>query len=170
MWGRVSERLNGGVLIAALGGVLLLVSLFLDWFEPDVSAWDTFELADLVLAAAGVAAIAGLFRPLVEHRITPDPVRSRGLFFLGLGALIIIVAGLIQPPPAATGRSPEVGAWLGLVGAIVVTAGALLASSRVSITISVAGRGEDDEVVPPPAGTDAAPPDSETGTLPTEPR
>ena len=165
--GRVSERINGGVLIAAFGGALLLVSLFLDWFEPDVSAWDTFELADLVLAAAGVAAIAGLFRPLVEHRITPDPARSRGLLYLGIGALIIIVAGLIQPPPAATGRSLEVGAWLGLVGAVVVTAGALLASSRVSITIAVAGR-DDDEVVPPPPGTDPAPPESETGTLPTE--
>ena len=162
-------------MIAAVGGVLLLVSLFLEWYEPGLTAWDTFELADIVLASAGVAAIASLFGPLVTHRITPDPVGSRGLFFLGLGALIIIVAGLIQSPPAALESTPQLGAWLGLVGALVVTGGALLATSRISVVVSLDRRErvtppEGTDVVPPPPGTPPAPPHSETTSFPTEPR
>jgi hypothetical protein len=179
----MDERINGGSLVAAFGGVLLVISVFLDWYEPDLSAWDVFELADLVLVCAGVAAIAGLFKPLVEHRIAPDPARSRGLFFLGLAALIVIVAGLIQAPPSAAERSPELGAWLGLAGALIVTVGGLLASSHISVVVNIRTReGEADTPaegiepvpppppseapVPPPPGTEPAEPDSETSSIP----
>jgi len=182
----MNERLNGGSLLAALGGLLLLVSLFLDWYEPDVSAWDTFELADLVLAAVAVAAVAGLLRPLLSDR-PPDPARERILLFLGLGALIIVIASLIQPPPRALDHSPELGAWLGLAGAALIALGDFLTGANVSLVITTRPRDSatppggvervppppqrsTNEPVPPPPGTPPAEPDSETSSIPTERR
>jgi hypothetical protein len=176
------QRFNGGAVVAAAGGALLLVSLFLDWYEPDLSAWDTFELSDLVLAAVAVAALAGILRPLLGKR-APDPARERIVLFLGLAALVIVIASLIQPPPGALERSPEVGAWLGLVGAILIALGGFLAGSSVSLVITTrpnesvtpAGGVEPvpppspaSEPVPPPPGTSPAPPESETSSIPTE--
>jgi len=167
----MGERLNGGMLIAAAGGALLLVSLFLEWYEPDLSAWDTFELADLVLATTAIAAIAGVLRLAALDRAHAEPIQRRALLFLGVGALIITVAGVIQPPPAALESSPRPGAWLGLAGAALIAGGALLATSRISILVSFDRRepvtppgGSD--VVPPPAGTEPAPPDTETSSIP----
>ena len=172
----MNDGLNAGRLTAAIGGVLLLVSLFLEWYRPDLSAWDTFELADLVLAATGIAAISAVVRPLLRDRLGP-PRRDdlRPLFYLGIGVLIILVGNLIQAPPAAVDDTPQAGAWLALVGGILVTAGALLASSRVEVTISFDRRESvtppgDADVVPPPPGTEPAPPDSETGSIPTRRR
>ncbi|MEA2356409.1 MAG: hypothetical protein QOD61_2538, partial [Solirubrobacteraceae bacterium] len=47
-------RPDTGGLVAAVGGLLLLVSLFLDWYTLatfTVTAWTAFEVWDLVLAA-----------------------------------------------------------------------------------------------------------------------
>jgi hypothetical protein len=166
----VSDELNGGRLIAAIGGVLLLVSLFLEWYRPDLSAWDTFELADLVLGAAGIAAIAVVIRPLLTDRLGPPRDDLRSLFYLGIGVLIIIVGTLIQAPPAALDDTPQAGAWVALVGCILVIGGALLSSSRISVTVRVDRREsvtppDGADVVPPPAGTEPAPPDSETSSI-----
>ena len=183
----MNERLNGGTLLAALGGVLLLVSLFLDWYDPDLSAWDTFELSDLVLAAIAIAAIAGPLRPLIRPGSTPNPARERIVLFLGLAALVIVIGALIQPPPGARDDSPELGAWLALVGAVLIPLGALLASSRISLVITTRPnesvtppsgveqvppppqRSTDEGPVPPPPGTEPAPPDSETSSIPRQP-
>jgi hypothetical protein len=178
----MNERLNGGTLIAALGGVVLLVSLFLDWYEPDLSAWDSFELADVVLLAAAAAGIASVVRPVLESR-APDPARLRILLYIGIAALIVIVSSLIQPPPGARESSPEVGAWLGLAGALLIALGGLLAGSSVSVVITTRARdsvtppsgtervpaaASSEKPVPPPPGTPPAEPDSETSSIPTE--
>ena len=59
-----------------LGALLLLVSLFLDWYEPDVTAWEAFEVLDLLMAALALAALvaaAGAFRPppTIDRRSLP---------------------------------------------------------------------------------------------------
>ena len=167
----MSDRVNGAMLIAALGGVLLLISLFLDWYEPGLTAWDVFEIADLVLAATGIAAIIAIVRPLVGHPGASEEIRAGILFYAGVGALIITVAGMIQPPPAAIESDPEVGAWLGLAGAVLVTAGALLAKSHVSIVITSSPRRPRAEPTEPhaPTGPATDPEGDETDTRPLGP-
>src|SRR3954467_557744 len=54
------ERINGGQALVAIGAIVLLVSLFLSWYEPGLTAWTVFEVWDLVLAAICVAALATL--------------------------------------------------------------------------------------------------------------
>ena len=53
--------LDAGAAVAAGGAVLLLISLFLDWYGDDghgYSAWTLFEVIDLLLAAIALIAIS----------------------------------------------------------------------------------------------------------------
>ena len=52
-------RIPIGPLVAAIGAVLLIVSLFLDWYE-DRTGFTVFEVLDLVLVACALAMIAQL--------------------------------------------------------------------------------------------------------------
>ena len=47
-----------GPLVAGFAALVLIGSLFADWYEPGVSAWTVFETLDLVLAALALATIA----------------------------------------------------------------------------------------------------------------
>jgi hypothetical protein len=131
------HRLNGGLALGAIGAVLLLVSLFLDWFAPGRSAWTVFEIDDLVLA--GLALLV-LGVALADVLARPEPQRyfpEGSVVWAGVGALIIVVATLIQPPPAALHSSREIGAWLGLGGAVLMMAGGILMRARISLVIAL---------------------------------
>src|ERR671932_21440 len=54
---RLRERFDAGTGLVALGAVLLLVSLFVNWYDPGGDAWAVFESVDLLLAAAAVACL-----------------------------------------------------------------------------------------------------------------
>jgi len=135
-------RINGGLALAALGALVLLVSLFLTWYEPSRDAWTVFELNDLILAALGVLVLVisglDLIGPL-RLREKPD----WGLISAGVGALIIVVATLIQPPPSAPHGTPQLGAWLAFGGAVAITLGGLLFWARVSVVITPRSRERD---------------------------
>ena len=45
----MTRRLEAGPLLVTLGALLLLVSLFLAWFTGEITAWQAFEVWDLVL-------------------------------------------------------------------------------------------------------------------------
>ena len=51
------ERFDAGTGLVAVGAVLLLVSLFIDWYDPGGDAWAVFESLDLVLAGAAVCGL-----------------------------------------------------------------------------------------------------------------
>jgi hypothetical protein len=131
------ERINGGLVLAAIGAVLLIVSLFLNWFEPARDAWTVFELNDLVLAGLGLLVLGVAVADLLAR---PEPQRyfpEGSVVWAGVGALIIVVAALIQPPPAALHSSREIGAWLGLGGALLILAGGILMRARISLVIAL---------------------------------
>ena len=114
----VTRRLELGPLVVALGALLLLVSLFLNWYDGDITAWDAFEVWDLVLAALarvharagdgarGAGARARSRRP----RCCSTPVRST----------VIVASQIIDQPPAAAGQGREIGCWLALGAAALI--------------------------------------------------
>src|SRR5947209_352598 len=120
-------RTVSGVL-ALVGGLLLVVSLFVSWYDPGVDAWTAFEVLDLVLAAAGVyGAVLG------ASIITGDrwPLPGRGPLVIGAAAFVLVVLQLVQPPPAVHGADLRTGAWLGLLAsAMLVAAGWLATGGR----------------------------------------
>lgn len=131
------ERINGGLALAGLGAVVLIVSLFLDWFEPSRSAWTVFELNDLVLAALALFTLASAVAGLTGSSRSLPYLPEGSIPYAGLGALIIVVATLIQPPPTAIHSSPKVGAWLGLAAAVLITAGGVLLRARISVVVTL---------------------------------
>ncbi len=149
------RRLETGSLAAALGAVLLLVSLFLEWYQPDLTGWDAFEVWDLVLAAIAVAVIGAAAAELEWWR---GPMPGVELAVAGSCAVVIVLAALINHPPAAVGRGVERGAWLGLGGAVLILLGGVMSRAGVSLSFSVEPRPRSgpprgaEPVSPPPAG------------------
>jgi hypothetical protein len=134
-----ARRISLGPLIAAAGAVLLLVSLFLDWYD-ELSAWTAFEVLDLMLAGIALTALLSLL-----ERLGVGPARARvmgagGTLPLGAAALVIVLSQLVNHPPAGVERDPKIGLWLGLAGAALLLAGATLAAARISLAVDVERR------------------------------
>jgi hypothetical protein len=133
----MTRRLEAGPLLVTLGALLLLVSLFLSWFEGDITAWEAFEAWDLVLFVLALGAIAaGVGLTTQEVDLTDRRLLPAGV----LAVAVIVASQIIDPPPAAAGQDPETGAWLALGAALVMCAGALLTFGRVHFAIAVEER------------------------------
>ena len=132
----MTRRIEAGPVLVGLGALLLLVSVFLDWYEPNVTAWQAFEVLDLLMAAlslAALVAVVGTVRPdaaLLERHHLP----------LIVAALLVIVASQILDPPPGISGDPQIGAWLALGAVLVMCIGALLTLGRVSFALTVEGR------------------------------
>jgi hypothetical protein len=100
------RRLRRGELLALLGAVLVLVSLFVACYDSPagtLSAWDTFGAAVALLLAAACAALALVLSALTE-RTTALPVSSAVWCVpLGLAGVIAAVVRLLERPEGATG-------------------------------------------------------------------
>jgi hypothetical protein len=129
------REIEVGPLVAAVGAVVLIVSLFLDWYA-DFSAFTVFEVWDLVLVCLGIVALLQVAESL---GLTPEgsPLRSGALLPIGAVAFAIVVSQLINHPPAGIDRDPSLGLWLGLGGSAVLLVGGLLATARISLAVDV---------------------------------
>ena len=129
-----ARTIEAGMLLIGAGALLLLVSLFLEWFDPGLEAWDVFETWDLVLAALAIAALAA-----VASRMGFGPPRPASwLIVPAIAALVIVLYTLIDPPPVLAEGDPSTGLWLALAAAILMTAGAVLSVARISVAINPA--------------------------------
>ncbi len=151
----MTRRFDIGPIVLGLGSILVLVALFLSWYGS-LSAWDTFELADVLLAALAVAAIVaavGLLTPDADY------LDRRAVPWVVGATLVLVAAQVLNPPPAAGGRDLEIGAWLAFGGSIAMVIGALLSLARVSFAVAVEGRDRRQRV----AAVDNRPPPTESG-------
>jgi hypothetical protein len=112
----LDARGNNAPLIAAGGGLLLFISLFLDWFEG-VSAWEIFDLTDLVLAVLALIALA-IGAMIATGNTANLPATP---------SAIVTTSGLIAFSMVATyifeGEEKKFGIFLGLIGAIAMIVG-----------------------------------------------
>jgi hypothetical protein len=136
-------RLRLGEIVAGLGGLALLVSLFLTWYHlepPDagnalvvvslatdgrLTAWGSFAVIDVLLALIALLAIAV---PIISTT-SRGPAKPIGIQVIGSAigwiAVLLVVVRLIFPPGDHLG--PALGAWIGLAGALVAWIGSWLA-------------------------------------------
>jgi hypothetical protein len=135
------HRIPVGPVLASIGAVLLAVSLFLDWYER-VTGWTIFEIVDLVLVGLALLTVYSLAADLgvVKQKINP------GLTLAGaMLALVIVVTQILNDPPAvAGGNGPDqdIGLWLALAGAALMVAGAIVATTHISLAVEARRRDE----------------------------
>ena len=99
-------KVRNGEWIAALGGVALIVSLFLPWYGSDgtsatVDAWEAFGIVHVILL------VCGLFGPLllvfhIQQKTAAVPLAIAGLgAWMGILAIaLVLLRGLAFTPGA----------------------------------------------------------------------
>ena len=105
---------------AALGGALLLGSLWLPWYTANGEsgdAWQVFTGLDYTLAALAVTALAGAALSLRLNAWTIWTTVS-----LGGGLAVVAVFARILYPPENGGidLDPAIGPFVGLAGAVAI--------------------------------------------------
>ena len=164
-----------GPLVAAVGAVLLIVSLGLDWYG-ELSGFNSFEFLDLLLVVLALITLAVLAAALGLLR---TPLRPGTPLAIGVIALLVVLSQLINHPPAGIERDVETGLWLGLAGAALMLAGAILSTARIAIAVEprtgTAGArpAPGESGVPPAASTppaSSASPADQAPTVADEPR
>ena len=154
------RRFPLGPLLAGAAAVLLLVSLFLDWYG-EYTAWTMFEVLDLLLAAIAIAALVALARELGLGALRSTVIGVGALLPLAFAAVVIVTSQLLNHPPAADDLDKEAGVWLALAASLVMLAGAVLAVARISLALDVEPR--------PDSGSDPEAPTVERPERPGEP-
>jgi hypothetical protein len=132
----MTRRFEVGPILVALGAVALLVSLFMEWYGP-LSAWDAFEVVEVlltVLAFAALVVAVGMLVPDIEM------LERRWLPPIVFAVAVLVAAELVNPPPAAAEDTLGDGAWLAFGAALVMLAGTVLSFGRISLAVAVEGR------------------------------
>ena len=161
----MTRRIEAGPVLVTLGAMLLLASLFLDWYEPGISAWEAFEVWDIVLLVLAVVCIvAGIGLAVPDF----DVVDRRWLPWTAGIVTLIAVSQILDPPPAAAGQDPELGGILALVAALVMIAGGLLTFSRVGLAFTMEPRDPRRRVEAVDARGPADPPTDDNEAVPAE--
>jgi hypothetical protein len=130
------QKIDAGAILAAGGALLLVVSLFMRWWNPGGTAWQVFETLDLVLAGCAIAVLIGVLRTLSSG----DGEVPGWVLALGIAVVAIVVVQLIDAPPAARHADVAAGAWVALGAGALMTIGAILSRSSIHVTIDVRER------------------------------
>jgi hypothetical protein len=105
---------------AALGGAVLLGSLWLPWYTANGdsgTAWQVFSGLDYTLAVLAASAVIGAALSLRLNSWTIWSTISLG----GGLAVVAISARILYPPPnAGIDLDPTVGPFVGLIGAVAI--------------------------------------------------
>ncbi len=120
----------------AVGALVLLVSLFLDWYGG-FTAWSAFEVVDVLLAILALLALVaavGLLAPDLAY------VDRRWLPALVFVIVVLVAAEIASPPPAGGDADPDIGAWLAFGAAVLMLVAAVLSLGRVSFSFAIEGR------------------------------
>jgi hypothetical protein len=122
------RRLRLGELLALVGAICVIVSLFLNWYEnatETLGAWDTFGPAVALLMAAAAASLALVASALAERSPALPVSIVIWSTLLGIAAVIAALVRVFERPDEATRLCA--GVWLALGGSVAMLAGALLA-------------------------------------------
>jgi len=136
------SRLRTGELIAAAGGAALLVVMFLDWYaaggttevggrDIEISvgfnAWQAFDVTDLLLALAGLAAL-GLALLTATRRSPALPIAGAVVTTgIGLFATLLVFYRILNQPGPNEFIEVKVGAFLGFLCVVAIAVGGLRA-------------------------------------------
>jgi hypothetical protein len=133
-------RLRFGDWIMGLGGVAVLSTMFLDWYEVGdtglpafgdefwFNAWEAFTILDVLMALAALMAITAFVLTASQPTAAVPLALASLTTLVAIVTLVLVVIRVISPPDL--GPDLEVtrhsGVWLGLVATAVLVAGCLV--------------------------------------------
>ena len=120
------SRISQGEKIAAVGGVLLFIFLFLPWFG-DISGWEGQSSTDVYMLITAVVAVAAALMPGNETGI-PGVTRTGAAALLGIVAMVLVLWLLIFDFPAGDDRGA--GILLSIVATAMIAYGGYTAGGR----------------------------------------
>ena len=127
-------RLRFGDWVMGIGGVAVLLVMFLDWYEvptptgeSGLNAWESFAVNDVILALAAVMAITAFVATATQPTAAVPLALASLTTLVAIIALILVALRVIWPPDLAEGLDTgrETGAWLGLVATAVLVGGCM---------------------------------------------
>jgi hypothetical protein len=137
-------RLGRGELVAAVGGFLLAVCLFLPWYETDqnnpnalidgvrggLSGWEVHPLMRWLLLAAAVAPLILIWIVIRDHELSW--ARGEMTAVAAIAAFGLVgYTGLLDRPGSPNGAiSLQLGYYGALVGTILMIAGGSIAAGQ----------------------------------------
>ena len=118
------RRLRAGEWITSLAGLVLLVSLFLPWYDG-ASGWEALSVIDILVALVALVAI-GMVPLTASQEVPAIPLAIQALLAIAAKvALILVIIRVISPAGGADDR--EAGLWAALASTAVVLIGAWVA-------------------------------------------
>jgi len=163
-----SRKIDGGAVVAGLGALILFVSLFLDWFQGELSAWTVFETLDMVLALLALATFFLVVPAALGRPVAGGPPEGL-LLGVGAAAFVIVAIQLLNHPPAAVGLDEEVGAWLALGGSVLMLVGGVLSRTRITFSVAMREPARAESRPRPTAASATPPPEPAPPAPPAEP-
>jgi hypothetical protein len=183
----MNERLNSGEQLAGIGGLALILIMFLfAWYGIDgagINGFDAFDAyGDWFNIILVFTAFAGMSLALFGSGVARVPA-SLSVLAAMLGGLstIILIIYIISPPGLPTlgeavveiDLDRKIGVWLGLISAIAVAVGGYLAMQEEGTSFGDAadrlssGTGGGPSTTPPPPPSPPPPPQSSPPPPPT---
>jgi hypothetical protein len=126
---RPPTRLSYGAVAAGAGGLVLILSLFLNWFDG-VSAFKIFSIVDLFLLVVGFLAVGFAVVEALGLQVNLPYDRTRTLTILGIIATSIVWAFLLEAD------HQKIGFWLAALSSIAILAGGILAERSPSLGVA----------------------------------
>jgi hypothetical protein len=153
-------------LIAAGGGLLLFISLFLSWVGAEgidsLSAWEFFDLLDIVLALLGLIAVAIGVMLFTGNTANLPAAPGAIVTTAGLIAFSMVATHVLDPfTIAGESVDREFGLFVALIGTIAMIVGGMQLASPAAATAgrrTPASEAPTATAPPPPP-----PPSSSTG-------
>ncbi len=147
-----TSKLSQGEMVAAIGGIVLIVSLFLTWTDlpfGGTSAFDIFSGMDIIMLVIAVAVVGAAAATATGTALTLPVSPGLVTFVLGVGLVGWTLGWALEDPNAG------IGSWLALGASIAIVYGGFMESR-----LSVAPAGGTASATPPPA----PPPPQPTGS------
>ncbi len=129
------NRLNDGERIAGIGGVVLLISLWLSWYgvpgvadvagiDTTANAWQSFDLIDIILFLTAVVAIGAALLSASGEAVSLPVAASSVVAGMGALSVLLVLYRIINPPgPGEADLDLKFGIFVGLLAAGAVAYG-----------------------------------------------
>jgi hypothetical protein len=118
----LERRLTFGEAVAVVGGVVLFLALFFDWYAAErggssngISAWEALSVANVALLFVGLAPLALAALRLFDADVALPVSLELVVAAAGLAGLAVVVFRLIDVPDGVAALAPQ-GPFVGETG------------------------------------------------------